>query len=283
MGFTEGLRDKQRVLALVSGSASTAYNIHLATTDGRLPNTELVGVITSNAEAGSSFRKNNLDLPPVRVIEVARETFDDAYHYGEALIEAIKRFQPDVIGQYGHTPLTPMNTLDFFSDQFWINQHGGPLNPDQWDFGGKGMSCAARYHAARLMFVRATERNYWTDVSAQRVGVNFDEGPVIKRGRVEICDTDTVTSLTDKAIKVEWQVQIDTLKDLEKGRVTELPPYLDLVLPGERSTLELAKELGVLLYTPHGELRKLNLSRIINEKNQRLSAESHRLLDFLKP
>lgn len=56
-----------------------------------------------------------------------------------------------------------------------INQHGGPLDPGRPDFGGRGMY-GRRIHCARLYFVRATQRGFFTEATAQRVALQYDRG-----------------------------------------------------------------------------------------------------------
>lgn len=247
--------EKQTAVALVSGSASTAFEIYKATLDGRLSRTELGGVISSRPEAGSLKRFQDGGFPLHRFFEVRPENYRNREEYGEALMKAIKVVNPDIIGQYGHTPLTPENVIVDFTTQpgkAMINQHPGPIDPGPYDFGGEGMSSAARTHAARLIFVRETRRKdfYWTEVTAQRVATVFDGGKVLKRGRVPILPDDTVQSLNDRAIVEERKIQVATLKDFEDGTVEELPPYRDLVLPGERFLLQVIKRLVRHLYPP---------------------------------
>lgn len=254
--------EKQTVVALVSGSASTAYEIHYATQPqtserpgyGVLKHTKLAAIIISKPEAGRSFQENPLGLPDVPIISV----YNAGKHpekYAHELKNALRQFNPDVIGQYGHTPKTPASVIDYFSDKLMINQHPGPINPDKNDFGGVGMSCATRVHAARIMFVEETGRNPWTEVVAQRVGIEMDNGKVLKRGRVSILHRDTIEELQKRAIKMEWWVQIGTLRDSEEGMLRELEPDPRLVLEGERITLDLAKQLSIATFTPEGELR----------------------------
>jgi len=245
------VENKQQLVGLVSGSASTLGEIFDATKDGRLPRTELALVISSNPNAGSYERfkkKNGFDMD--RFVVIDPDNYPSLEAYGDEVLRRSWEAGPDIVGQYGHTPMTPGHVIvDFGNNNVdMINQHPGPVDPSLWDFGGEGMSSAPRVHAARLIFVRETGRNYWTDVIAQRVGVRFDGGKVLKRGRVEILPTDTVDDLQERAIVVERQIQIETLRDYEEGKVEELPPYDDLVEPGERLLLQTIKRLVRRLY-----------------------------------
>ena len=241
------LQEKLRVAAFISGGASTLEQIIKATQDNRLPDTQIVTVVTSNPDAIPIDRKRliqELDIPLTIVRPADYRSKDE---YGEGLLAAVAPVRPKIIGQYGHTPLTPGNVIAEFEGRM-INQHPGPVDPSPHDFGGKGMSSADRVHAARLLFVRTTKRNYWTEVTAQRVAVEFDKGKAIKRGRVEIKPTDTVESLRNRAIEKEWEVQIAALRDFQEGQFIDLPPYDDLVLPSEYELLNQVKLFAALLY-----------------------------------
>jgi len=238
--------EKQIVGTFISGGGSTVLEIFRATCDGRLSNTELRLIASSRPEKISDKLKE--EVPPELFVEVRPENYRTREEYGEALIKAARAVRADIIGQYGHTPLTPENVIVEFPQM--INQHPGPIDPGPHDFGGRGMSSADRVHTARLLFVRETRRNFWTEVTAQRVSTAFDAGKVLKRGSVEIRPDDTVETLGKRAILVEREIQVATLKDFEEGTVVELPPYPDLVLRHEIPILIWAKKAAQYLYPP---------------------------------
>lgn len=244
MGSTE----KLNVVVLASGSASTAYEIYRASSGeteyGHVPRINISAVVISNSEAGESFSKNPLGLSEVKIVPVLKADFKEDEAYGEALMNAIKPLCPDIVGQFGHTPKTPKNALDGIR-AFWINQHGA----DPQLFGGKGMCCPERFLAASLIYSRLTGRNWNTPVS-QRVGVEFDEGPVIKTGLVRIHPDDNVYSLKKRNIKEEYCVQIEALNDIAEGVVKECkPPKLTYQ---EQFLSSTCRELATLLYTNKG-------------------------------
>lgn len=241
------IRERQRIVGLISGGGSTIAEIVKATRDDRLYRSEVVKIITSNPDAFPEERRALLRDANIPLVTINPQDYSDRSAYGEALLSEIQPVEPDVIGQYGHTPWTPKNVILAYPN-IMINQHPGPVDPSPYDFGGVGMSSADRAHAARLLFVRNTNRSFWTDVTAQRVGIKFDKGPVLKRGRVEIFPDDTVESLKKRALPTEWETQIALLRDFEEGTVEELPPYDDLVRPEERELLSLVKRDAIYLY-----------------------------------
>lgn len=245
--------EKQRVVTLISGSGSTMAEIIQATKDDRLPRTEVVGVISSNHQTRGIQKALELKLPERSVRVVDPTLFPEKPRFAEVLTAQIQNLKPDIVIQVGWSPHTPDQTLAELSALTWLNQHGAPVDPSPYDFGGRYMSCTPRFTAARLMFVRATDRNFWTDGICQRVSPVFDKGAVLKRGRTEILPNDSVEKLIGRHLVTERAVQIDALRDFENGTAWEQPPYTNLVLFHERPLLELAKQIARHTYTKDGE------------------------------
>ena len=241
------IKERQRLIALISGKGTTMKAIATATKDGRLPRTELVAVISSNPNAEGIQRARDLRIPEKDIIVINPKDYSSKLAYGEALLKVLNPREPDIIGQYGHTPLTPVNVIEEHARRM-LNQHSGPIDPSKHDWGGKGMDNPFIVARVRLNFVNVTRRNFWTDVVAQRVSVKFDGGAVLKRGRVPILLGDTVRKLVERTLPVEWDTQIATLRDFEEGTVTELPRYTDLVLPSEQVYLKVFKHFARNVY-----------------------------------
>lgn len=250
--------EKQGIIIGISGGGSTMRAVYAATQDGRLPKTQVVGVFASNPSAGGiEIAKTFKGLDPLSDVVVIDSAQPD---YGQRVVDFFqgRRDGFRLYCQYGLTPHTPNLVIDWLENngKIGINQHGGAVNPDEYDFGGKGMGCPERFHAARLMFVRATDyRDPWQMVVSQTLGRSYDEGVVFRRGMVPILEADSVTDLKQRAIGTEWDVQIQTLRDFEDGKVEHQPPIPDLVRVEERPLLQLVKGIAVKLYTIEGELR----------------------------
>jgi phosphoribosylglycinamide formyltransferase-1 len=180
------------------------------------------------------------------VIVIKPQDFAALEAFGQAIVNECQKRAVDFIGQYGWLCLTPKNVIKAFQGKM-VNQHPGPLDPGHPDFGGKGMY-GRRVHAARLMFVRKVNRDFWTEATAQRVAVNFDQGAVLKRKRVPILENDDVDALQARVLPLEHEVQIETLQDFSNGTVKELNRDKPLVLPGEESILEECKREAIRLY-----------------------------------
>ena len=88
----------------------------------------------------------------------------------------------------------------------------------------------------------------WTEATAHRVTVNFDEGKVVKRKQVPIFQNDTAETLQARVLPVEYEVQIETLRDFANGTVSEFNRETPLVLSDEESILEECKQLAIKIY-----------------------------------
>lgn len=277
--------EKQELVVLLSGGGSTMNAIGEATSDGRLPRTHLSAVISSDPEAGGISKAPKLGVPEERVVVVDPLKYPlkakDPGFADEVLI-TLRRFNPDVIGQYGWDEMTPGVVIDEFPLKM-INQHPGPVDPSEHDIGGYNMSCAPRVHAAAIMYTGEIGRFSYTGVTAQRVAKEFDRGVVLIRKMVPIGYGDTVNSLQNRAIQVEWAVQIDTLRDFEDGKVVEQPPLDDFCRPEEYRTLDLAKAISCMLYLPNGVIRLDRSFRPVMEKFDSTEKEIRKFIGYLNP
>ncbi len=198
-----------RVALLISGSGTTAESIIRATQDGRLAGVEIACVIASSTEAGGIERTKKAGVPEKDVLVLSPKSFSSREEFGEAIIKECRARGVDFVGQYGWLVKTPENVIEAFEGRI-ANQHPGPLDPGRPDFGGKGMF-GRRVHAARLFFVRAVNRDFWTEATAHRVVAEYDKGAVLCAKQVPILPDDTPESLQARVLPVEHEVQIETL------------------------------------------------------------------------
>lgn len=277
--------EKQGIIVGISGGGSTMQAVYEATQNLQLSRTRIVGVFSSDPEAlGIDKARQFSTLTPDDVVVINPKDGN----YGERIIDFFEKRRDhfDVFCQYGLTPFTPEAVIDWLEQnkKSGINQHGAAVNPDEYDFGGYGMSCPERFHSARLMFIRETNRNPFQWVTAQLLGKGFDSGKVIGRSRVDIFPSDWVSDLKVRAARAEWAVQIKALKDFENGNVRVLDPIYDLVRTKERGILELAKKISIRLYDKHGHERlNPDFSNLTDSKNRDTIYQVRRMVGHLYP
>lgn len=238
-----------KIAILLSGGGTTAEAIIKAISSGRLKGVEVGCVIASKPEAPGLVRAIRAGVPEKDVFMLAPRDFRTREEFGEAIIKECRARGVDFVGQYGWLVKTPDNVVEAFKGRI-VNQHPGPLEPGSPDFGGKGMF-GRRVHAARLFFVRAVNRDFWTEMTTHRVVAEYDMGAVLNTRRVAITSDDTPETLQQKSLPVEHELQIETLAIFQKGPVPEMFRKEPLVRPGEEKILEEAKQKAIEMY-PNG-------------------------------
>ncbi len=243
---------KLRLAIFISGGGTTMQAVMRACKPRGILSEliEPVLVISDRPSAGGieKARAEGLREEQIRVVRRKR---DDAGEFGDELLRLVTDADVDVIGQFGWMKLTPKSVIDGFAGTM-VNQHPGPIDPDgHGDFGGDGMF-GMRVHAARLFFVQATERDWWTEATAQYVDPRYDRGALIASRPVPILRDDTPETLKDRVLPVEHETQIEALRLIATGRAQRLDRRGErLVFPHELPILEAAKRRAIELF-PHG-------------------------------
>lgn len=235
---------RERLATLISGGGTTMAEIIKACQSGEIPNMDIACVISSDPRAGGIEKARALGVPneDILVIDPKQEQF------GHELLWQLSHRGVTVVTQNGWLPKTPEAVIFGYQGKIF-NQHPGPVP----EFGGKDM-WGKRVHAALLGYRRWTSGDWrreesWTEVIAQRVDKDYDQGAVVKKVRVVILQSDTPEDLQKRALPVEHRVQIELLKDVAAGAVHEVglrPPIV--TTPAEKLVLELSKKMAILLY-----------------------------------
>lgn len=241
----------ERWASLISGGGTTLLEMVKATRSGRVRDLELVLVIASSSNAGGLQKARDIGVPVSDIVVVDPNRFRgddkkvDQYAFGQAVLTELNDHGATVVTQNGWLPFTPRIVIETYKNAIF-NQHSATVP----EFGGKGMF-GKRPHAARLYFVRTTNRDYWTEAIAQRVDpANYDDGAIVKSEKVDILPDDTADKLAARVLPAEHRVQIALLQDVARGTLKE-EPRRNLVRPGEEHILIEAKRLARLDY-PHG-------------------------------
>lgn|GEM_PF-250034 len=248
-----------RLAVLFSGGASTACTVANAITGGVLARLEISIAISSNPKASGIEKLRDLG---VKVEILNPKNFSSPELFGHALLEILNTNKVDTIAQLGWLAKTPVEVIKQYQGRI-INQHPGPLDPEQphQDFGGQGMY-GARVHAARLHFAKHTgAHNAWTEATVHHVTENYDEGEVVGRTRVEIpgeifnADISSPTELAEKAealqklvLPEEYKLVIETLAKLASGSLTALKREQPLIANSELAQLKRSKQVAVEAY-----------------------------------
>ena len=234
----------ERWVSFISGEGTTMEAGMASVQNGEAGNLKAACVISSSYDAGG-VRKASDQIVPVRVVR--REDFReesgkiDQEKYGKRLLRILREHEATLVTLNGWEYLIPENVIKEYKGRIF-NQHPGPVP----EFGGKNMF-GLRVHAARLNFVRAVGRDFWTEAVIQRVDKKVDEGAVVKSKRIEILPDDTPESLQKRVLPVEHKLFVAFLKDFVSGNIQDVERE-SLVHPGEEHILFKAKEDAIKAY-----------------------------------
>ena len=235
-----------RLALLISGGGTTMSAIIVACKGGKLQRVTPALVIASNKEVEGIEKAKALGITKRDIVVIDPKKFKNRNEFGEAIIKECKKRKVNFIGQYGWMALTPSNVIDAYKGHI-INQHPGPLDTGRPDFGGKGMF-GLRVHKARLEFVRAVKRDYWTEATAHRVTTEFDKGEVVKRKEMAISPAESTRKIQKRLLPIEHEVQIETLRDFSEGVVHPFKRKIPLIRKNEKEILDKCKNIAKKAY-----------------------------------
>ncbi len=234
------------LFATIASGGATTWNAVNESCKNGLIQAKTVLFIATKAGIGGIEKARRAGLHEEDIVVIDPSLLSGPEEYGERIISECEKRGVDFIGQLGALPKTPPNVIERYKGRMW-NQHPGPLDPGHLDFGGKGMF-GRRVHHARLAFCRLVGESFWTEATAQRVDAEFDKGPILNSKLVAIDPTDDPTTLQERLLLVEHEVQKLTLYEFTTGLVTEKLRTERLVKKEHRFALELAKSQACMMW-----------------------------------
>ena len=174
------------IVILISGRGSNLQSIIDAVANGSLP-VEIRAVISNRPAAAGLQRATRAGIP-VTVIDHAG--YPDRHAFDQALLEAIERFQPELVVLAGFMRILTAGFVQHYKGRM-LNIHPSLLP----DFPGlhthqRALASGCRQHGASIHFV--TEA--------------VDGGPVVLQARVAVFPQDTVTTLAARVLEQEHRL-----------------------------------------------------------------------------
>jgi phosphoribosylglycinamide formyltransferase 1 len=192
--------ERMRIGVLISGSGTNLQSMIDAATDGRL-DADIAVVISNKEDAYGLVRARKADVPAVWIDRTEYSTFRA---YNEAIRDVLVEYEVDVVAMAGYMRLLSKEVLDAFPNRV-INIHPSllPAFP-----GPSGIREAFEYGVKV------------TGVTIHFANEQFDEGPIIAQGVVEVDEDDTLESLEAKIHEVEHRLYPAVLQLMAEGRIT---------------------------------------------------------------
>jgi phosphoribosylglycinamide formyltransferase-1 len=186
------------LVVLISGGGSNLRALLEASEDAEFP--ARVVAVGADRDADGFSHAEEFGIP---TFSVALSNFPDREAWGDAMLEQIRAWQPDLVILSGFMKLLPPRVIDALSPNL-INTHPAYLP----EFPGA--------HGVRdALAAGATQ----TGASIIVVDSGVDSGPIIAQTRIPILPRDTEASLHDRIKPVERQLLIQTVLDIANGRI----------------------------------------------------------------
>lgn len=187
-----------QLVVLISGTGSNLRALLEASEDAEFP--ARVVAIGADREADGLLLGEEFGIPTFTVPFTA---YPDREAWGQALIEQVRQWSPDLVVLSGLMRLVPPAVVDSFSPNL-INTHPAYLP----EFPGA--------HAVRDALAAGVDQ---TGASLIVVDNSVDGGPIIAQERVPVLPDDTEATLHDRIKPVERRLLIQTVLDIANSHL----------------------------------------------------------------
>ena len=196
-----------KIVVCVSGGGTNLQAIIDSIENGKLQNTEIVGVISNNPNAYALERAKNAG---VKGICVSPKSFADREEFNKAFLDALNDFNPDLVVLAGFLVVIPKIVIEAYRGRI-INIHPS-LIPS---FCGTGYYGLKVHEAALARGVKIT------GATVHYVDEGTDTGPIIMQKAVEVLDGDTPEILQRRVMEqAEWIILPESIGLIAKEAAT---------------------------------------------------------------
>lgn len=195
-----------KIVVCVSGGGTNLQAIIDAVDNGTIKNTEIVGVISNNANAYALERAKAKDIPAVCISPKDYETRE---LFNEALLAGVHKFEPDLIVLAGFLVNIPPQMVADYEHRI-INIHPS-LIPS---FCGKGFYGLKVHEGALARGVKVT------GATVHFVDDGTDTGPIIFQKAVEVKEGDSAKDLQQRVMEeAEWVILPRAINAIANGEI----------------------------------------------------------------
>ena len=196
-----------RILVCVSGGGTNLQAVMDAIRDGRITNTEIVGVISNNKNAYALTRAGQSGIDAVCL---SPRDFPDRAAFNQAFLDKVDSYSPDLIVLAGFLVTIPAAMIENYRNRI-INIHPS-LIPS---FCGVGFYGLKVHEAALARGVKVT------GATVHFVDEGTDTGPILLQKSVEVQEDDTPESLQLRVMEEsEWQILPRAIDLIANGKVS---------------------------------------------------------------
>ena len=186
------------IVVLISGGGSNLRALLEASEDAEFP--ARVVAVGADREADGFEHAERYGIP---TFTVPYTSYPSREEWGDALLEQIRQWEPDLTILSGFMRLVPPRVVEALSPDL-INTHPAYLP----EFPGA--------HAVRDALAAGVTQ---TGASLIVVDNGVDAGPIISQERVEVLPGDTEAALHERIKPVERRLLIDAVLDIANGHI----------------------------------------------------------------
>jgi formyltetrahydrofolate-dependent phosphoribosylglycinamide formyltransferase len=187
------------LVVLISGAGTNLRALLEAAEDAEFP-ARVVAIGSDRSDAGGLDHAEEYGIPS---FTVSYPSFADRAAWGDALLEQIRQWSPDLVVLSGFMRLLPPHVVDALAPNL-INTHPAYLP----EFPGA--------HAVRDALQAGVPE---TGASLIVVDNGVDSGPIIAQERVPVLPGDTEATLHERIKPVERRLLIQAVLDIANGSV----------------------------------------------------------------
>ncbi len=191
------MSSKKKIAVLASGSGTNLQAIIDAIKSDKLPDAEIVIVISNKKDAFALQRAKDTKIEAVFIDPKESKNHED---YDKKLIEVINKYKVDLIVLAGYMKILTDGFVNAFPEKI-INIHPALLP----DFGGKGMYGKYVHRAVLKSGVKET------GCTVHFVTTEVDTGPIIAQRRTPVMTGDTVETLSKRVLEEEHKLLVEAI------------------------------------------------------------------------
>ena len=195
-----------KVVVCVSGGGTNLQAIIDSIADGRITNTEIIGVISNNYGVKSLERAEKAGIP---AFVLSPKDYSERSEFNKAFLDKVKELDPDLVVLAGFLVRIPEEFVKEYSNRI-VNIHPS-LIPS---------FCGVGYYGLKV-HEKALERGVKvTGATVHFVNEGMDEGPIIAQKPVAVEDGDTPEVLQRRVMEqAEWVILPKAIDDIANGRI----------------------------------------------------------------
>lgn len=198
---------KLRVLVCVSGGGTNLQAIIDGIANNQITNTEIVRVISNNANAYALTRAENAGIDAMCV---SPKNFPDRASFNQAFLKAVEEVEPDLIVLAGFLVVIPKEMIEHFPNKI-INIHPS-LIPS---------FCGTGYYGLKVHEGALNRGVKVTGATVHFVDDGTDTGPIIFQKPVMVEEDDTPEILQRRVMEqAEWVIMPKAIDYIANHRVT---------------------------------------------------------------